>query len=144
MATVRNILQHKGGNVVTCTPQETVLRAARVMNEHGIGALVVVEGGKVTGIFTERDIMRRVVAAGLDPAATAVQDVMTQPVISCAPDTPIDECRAIVTARRVRHLPVVEEGMLRGIVTSGDVLAQQLREQQEALDYLNSWAYGGR
>jgi CBS domain-containing protein len=144
MATVKNILEHKGANVITCGPQETVLQAARVMNEHGIGALVVVDGGKIVGIFTERDVMRRVVAAGSDPGATRVRDVMTQPVISCTPDTPVDECRAIVTARRIRHLPIVQDGTLCGIVTSGDVLAQQLREQQEALDYLNNWAYGGR
>jgi CBS domain-containing protein len=144
MARVRDILEHKGAHVMTCGPGDTALEAARVMNEHGIGALVVVAGGEVAGIFTERDILRRVVAAGRDPAATPVRDVMTQPVISCTPDTRVDECRAIITARRIRHLPIVWEGALRGIVTSGDVLAQQLREQQEALDYLHSWAYEGR
>jgi CBS domain-containing protein len=115
-----------------------------MMNEHGIGAVVVVDGKNVVGIFTERDVLRRVVAAGRDPGATTVRDVMTQPVISCTPDTTVDECRAIVTARRVRHLPIVQDGVLCGIVTSGDVLAQQLREQQEALEYLNSWTHDGR
>ena len=144
MARVRDILEHKGAEVITCGPQDSVLRAAHVMNEHGIGAVVVVEGTQLIGIFTERDVLRRVVAAGRDPAATLVRDVMTQPVISCTPDTRVDECRVIITARRVRHLPIVQEGALCGIVTSGDVLARQLKEQQEALEYLNSWTHDGR
>jgi len=144
MATVRSILEYKGGEVVTCGPDDTALHAARLMNEHGIGAVVVLDGGSVAGIFTERDLMRRVVAVERSPSGAILRDVMTTPVISCAPDTQVDECRAIFTVRRVRHLPIVEQGTLRGIVTSGDVLAQQLREQQEALDYLNSWTQEGR
>jgi CBS domain-containing protein len=144
MATVQKILDHKGATVVTCGPATTVLEAARLMNEHGIGGVVVVDGGQVVGIFTERDVMRRVVVAQHDPATTKLLDVMTTPVISCEPGTDIDECRAIVTARRVRHLPIIRDGKLLGLITSGDILAQQLREQQEALDYLNSWASGGR
>jgi CBS domain-containing protein len=144
MATVQKILDHKGATVVTCGPATTVLEAARLMNEHGIGGVVVVDGGQVVGIFTERDVMRRVVVAQHDPATTKLLDVMTTPVISCEPGTDIDECRAIVTARRVRHLPIIRDGKLLGLITSGDILAQQLREQQEALDYLNRWASGGR
>jgi CBS domain-containing protein len=89
-------------------------------------------------------VLRRVVAAQQDPSATRLLDVMTTPVLSCAPDTDVDECRAIITARRVRHLPVIADGRLLGLITSGDLLAHQLREQQDALDYLNSWASGGR
>ena len=144
MATVQKILDHKGAAVVTCAPTATVLDSARLMNQHGIGGVVVVDAGKVVGIFTERDVLRRVVAAQQDPATTRLLDVMTTPVISCEPGTQVDECRAIVTARRVRHLPVVQDGKLVGVITSGDILAHQLREQQEALDYLNSWASGGR
>jgi CBS domain-containing protein len=144
MATVRKILEHKGTHVVTCKPGDTVLESARLMNEHGIGGVVVVDGHRVVGIFTERDVLRRVVAAQQDPSATRLLDVMTTPVLSCAPDTDVDECRAIITARRVRHLPVIADGRLLGLITSGDLLAHQLREQQDALDYLNSWASGGR
>jgi len=144
MATVQKILDHKGAAVVTCPPTATVLESARIMNEHGIGSVVVVDGGQVVGIFTERDVLRRVVASQQDPATTRLLDVMTTPVISCEPGTDVHECRAIVTARRIRHLPVVQGGKLLGVITSGDILAQQLREQQEALDYLNSWASGGR
>jgi CBS domain-containing protein len=139
MATVRSILDHKGAAVVTCGPDDTVFESAALMNARGIGGVVVLDGDDVVGIFTERDVLRRVVAERRDPAATRVRDVMTSPVISCEPSTDLDECRAIVTARRVRHLPVIEAGMLRGLITSGDILAHQLREQQEAIAYLNSW-----
>jgi CBS domain-containing protein len=144
MATVQKILDHKGTAVVTCAPGDTVLESARLMNEHGIGGVLVVDGGKVIGVFTERDVLRRVVAAQQDPATTRLLEVMTTPVLSCRPDTDVDECRAIVTTRRVRHLPVIKDGRLLGVITSGDILAHQLREQQDALDYLNSWASGGR
>jgi len=144
MARVRNILEHKGTEVVTCGPGDTALHAAHLMNDHGIGAVVVVDGGRVVGIFSERDLMRRVVAAERDPATSVLRDVMTSPVITGTAEMLIDECRAIITARRIRHLPIAESGTLHGIVTSGDVLAHHLREQQEALDYLNSWAQDGR
>jgi len=144
MATARTILRHKGEEVITCGPAATVLEAAHVMNEHGIGSVVVTDGGKVVGVFTERDVLRRVVAEQQDPGTTKVRDVMTTPVITCGPDTRIDECRAVISARRIRHLPIVEGDKLVGIVTSGDIHAQHLREQQEAIDYLNSWANEGR
>jgi CBS domain-containing protein len=144
MATVPRILDVKGADVVTCGPEDTVLESARRMNEHGIGGVVVVDGGTVLGVFTERDVLRRVVAAQRDPAETRLREVMSAPVITCTPETQIDECRAIVTARRVRHLPVVKDDALCGLITSGDILAHQLREQQEAIDYLNSWVHDGR
>jgi CBS domain-containing protein len=105
---------------------------------------VVVAEREVVGVFTERDVLRRVVAQQLDPGTTKLRDVMTTPVITCGPDTRIDECRAVISARRIRHLPVVEGKKLVGIVTSGDIHAQHLREQQEAIDYLHSWANEGR
>ncbi|MDH4046044.1 MAG: CBS domain-containing protein [Gemmatimonadota bacterium] len=144
MATVQRILDVKGAEVVTCGPDDTVLDSARRMNEHGIGGVVVVDDGSVVGVFTERDVLRRVVAARRDPETTRLREVMSTPVITCALGTQIDECRAIVTARRVRHLPVVKDGALCGLITSGDILAHQLREQQEAIDYLNSWVHEGR
>lgn len=144
MATVQRILDVKGAEVVTSGPDDTVLDSARLMNEHGIGGVVIVDGGNVVGVFTERDVLRRVVGAQLDPGGTRLRDVMTAPVLTCTPDTQVDECRAIVTARRVRHLPVVKDGVLCGLITSGDILAHQLREQQEAIDYLNSWVHERR
>jgi len=137
MPTVQEILARKGSNVISVKPGETVLKAAELMSERGIGGLVVTEGGRLVGIFTERDILRRVVAPQRDPAATRVAEVMTTPVTACAPDTSVDECAAMMTAKRIRHLPVVADRGLAGMITIGDVLAFQVREQQATIDYMH-------
>jgi CBS domain-containing protein len=141
MPTVREILARKGPEVVSVPPSATVLEAARLMNERSIGGVPVLSGGMLAGIFTERDVLRRVVVAGRDPAATKVSEVMTAPVVTCASSTRIDECAALMTARRIRHLPVVDEGALAGIVTIGDILAFQVLDQQTTIDYMNSLVY---
>jgi CBS domain-containing protein len=141
MATVHDILHRKGRDVITIDAGATVLQAARRMNDRGIGGLVVMEGTRLVGMFTERDVLRRVVADGRDPARTAVRDVMTAPVLRCGPDAPLDECRALMTDRRIRHLPVVEQDELRGLITTGDLLAQQVLEQQEKIEFLNSYVF---
>jgi CBS domain-containing protein len=141
MATVQDILAKKGGNIISVTPQETVLRAAQLMSERGIGGLVVTDGGRLAGIFTERDILRRVVAQRLDPAVARVAEVMTAPVTACAPDTPIDQCAALMTAKRIRHLPVITERGLAGVITIGDVLAFRVTEQQETIDYMHHFMF---
>src|SRR5436309_1385471 len=102
MATVRDMLAKKGSDVITIAPSETVLRAAELMNDRGIGGLVVAERGRPVGIFTERDILRRVVAQQRDPTTTRVADAMTSPVIACAPETSVEECAAMMTAKRIR------------------------------------------
>ena len=144
MATVRDILSRKGTDVVSVSPTATVLEAARRMNERSIGGVVVLADGVLAGIFTERDVLRRVVGAGRDPAATAVSEVMTAPVVTCASSTSIDECAALMTARRIRHLPVMDQGALVGIVTIGDILAFQVLDQQTTIDYMNSLVYDPR
>lgn len=141
MATVRDILAKKGSSVTSIAPNETVLRAAELMGERGIGGLVVKSGGRLAGIFTERDILRRVVAQRLDPATTPVAAVMTAPVTACAPDTPLDECAAMMTAKRIRHLPVVTGRDLIGVITIGDVLAFQVTEQQATIDYMHHFMF---
>jgi len=141
MATVQDILAKKGGNIISVPPQETVLRAAQLMNERGIGGLVVTDGGRLAGIFTERDILRRVVAQRLDPAVARVADVMTAPVTACAPNTPVDECAALMTAKRIRHLPVVTDRGLAGVITIGDVMAFQVSEQQATIDYMHHFMF---
>ncbi len=141
MPTVREILVRKGSDVVSVPPSATVLEAAHLMNERSIGGVPVLSDGALAGIFTERDVLRRVVVAGRDPAATAVAEVMTAPVVTCGSGTGIEECAALMTARRIRHLPVVDEGALAGIVTIGDILAFQVLEQQTTIDYMNSLVY---
>jgi CBS domain-containing protein len=144
MSTVSAVLARKGTGVVPIASTETVLTAATLMNERSIGGLVVADGNRVIGIFTERDILRRVVAAKKDPATTTVREVMTHPVAVCRPDTTVDECRAVMTSKRIRHLPVVDESGLCGIVTIGDLLVQQAGEHAATIEYLESYIYGGR
>ncbi len=134
---VKDILAKKGAFVASIGRDHSVLEAAREMNARRIGALVVTDGDNVVGIFTERDVMTRVVALQLDPGATKVEQVMTCPVACCRPDSPLAECREVMTSRRIRHLPVVENNKLVGIVTSGDVLAKEVVEQQERIDGLH-------
>ncbi len=144
MDTVRDILARKGSDVVSVSPDVTVLEAARLMNTRGIGSVLVLEAGKPVGIFTERDVLRRVVAEQRDPFTTAVREVMTTSLITCRPDSSIAECAAVVTHRRIRHLPVLGPDGLCGLITSGDVLAYQLAEQEVTLKHLSSYFYDGR
>lgn len=141
MTKVKDILGGKGRDVVSMVADESVLNAARLMNERGIGGVVVTDGGDVAGIFTERDVLRRVVAEQRDPATTQLRDVMTRPVITCRPEAGIDECVVLITQKRVRHLPVVDDDGLCGIITSGDILAYQVREQRDTIDFLNSYVF---
>ena len=141
MATVRDILAKKGSDVITVMSGETVLRAAQLMSDRGIGGLVVAERGRPVGMFTERDILRRVVAQRHDPATTKVVDAMTSPVIACAPDTSVEECAAMMTEKRIRHLPVVDENRLAGVITIGDVLAFRVVEQQTTIEYMHHFMF---
>lgn len=141
MGTVKDILAKKGQSVVSLEADEPVVHAARLMNERGIGGIVVMEGDHMVGVFTERDILRRVVAERRDPAATQLRDVMTTPVIYCPPDAKLDELTALMTEERIRHLPVMDEGKLCGIITTGDILAFQVREQAFHIEHLHKYVY---
>jgi CBS domain-containing protein len=141
MPTVSDILGRKGREVVSIAADDSVLDAAQLMNRRGIGGLVVLEQGKLAGIFTERDVLRRVVAERRDPVRTPIRSVMSSPVYTCAPDQTLDDCIALITERRVRHVPVVDDSGLCGIITSGDILAQQMREQQDTIHYLSSYVF---
>lgn len=144
MPAVRDLLARKGAAVTTIAPDATVLDAARLMNDRGIGGLVVVADGRIAGVFTERDILRRIVAAQRDPAATRVRDVMTTDVITCSPDTRLEECGLVMTQRRIRHLPVVGDGGVAGMVTIGDLLAHEVVESRETIDHLQSYVFDTR
>lgn len=144
MATLRDLLARKGSRVISIRPDATVLEAALLMNESGIGGLVVLDGGTLAGVVTERDMMRRVIAQRRDPAATEVRAVMTSPVVTCAPGTTVEEAAAVMTNRRIRHLPVQEGGRLVGLITIGDLLAFQVAEQQATIQYMSSYIFDTR
>ena len=141
MPAVNAILERKGQEVVSLVAEESVLNAARLMNERGIGGVVVTEGGKMVGIFTERDVLRRVVAEQRDPATTSVGEVMTSPVVTCKSDTKLDDCRAVMTNKRIRHLPVFDDSGVAGIVTIGDLMAFQVTDQEATIEHLNSYIF---
>ncbi len=142
MPKVRDLLKRKGSDVVTIDLEATVLDAAKKMNERRIGAVVVMQDEKIVGIFTERDVMNRVVAPLRDPAATRVRDVMTAKVAFCTPETPLEECRTAMTRHKIRHLPVVEDNKLAGLLSSGDLLARELAAQDETIRYLHEYMQG--
>ena len=130
MPTAGALLDRKGREVATIRPEHSVLEAARVMNDKRIGSLVVVDGrGRVVGILSERDILTRVVAMGRSPERTSVRTVMTEDVIVCDEDTALDELRAIMRQRRIRHIPIVDHDILTGMISIGDLNA----ETREAL-----------
>ena len=142
MPTAQTILDRKGGDVETIDKNATVLDAARHMNDKRIGALIVVGGEKVLGIFTERDLLMRVVAKQLDPAQTPVHSVMTTPMACCTRETKLTKCKAVMTEKKIRHLPVVEDGRLYGMISSGDVLAHESEDKDTTIDYLSDYLYG--
>jgi CBS domain-containing protein len=143
MPTVRELIARKptDGSVVAVAGTDTVLAAANLMNDRGIGGVVVLEAGRLAGIFTERDVMRRVVAERRDPETTTVREVMTAPVLTVTPETTMDEVRQLITERRIRHLPVVGAEGLVGVVTIGDVLAWEVAEQRFTIQHLENYVY---
>ncbi len=144
MPTVNDILATKGSTVEQIHETATVLEATRLMNQERIGALVVHTGDEsISGIFTERDVLTRVVADQRDPQTTTVQEVMTAEVICCNLDTKLDDVRSIMKTRRIRHLPVVDgEGRIRGMVSIGDINAHLAREDAVAVHFLHEYIYG--
>jgi CBS domain-containing protein len=145
MAVVRDLLNRKGTNIVSVAPSATVLEAARLMNDRSVGGVLVVDdAGSLLGIFTERDILRRVVAAGLPPDSTRVSDVFTRDVVTTSPDTSVDDCGALMSSRRVRHLPVIDGTGLHGVVTIGDLLAHRVSEHETTIQHLNSYVFDMR
>jgi len=141
MALVREILEKKGSQVWTIGTGATTLQAALLMNEHKIGGLVVIDQGRVAGMFTERDLLRTV-AQGRDPARTSVGDMMTAEVVCCSPQTPLDEAKSAMKNRRVRHLPAVEGDCLLGVISIGDLNAYETADHQQTIFLLNEYLYG--
>jgi len=142
MSFVRDVLAVKGNQVVSISFDATVRQAAELMNDHHVGALVVLEPDQVAGIFTERDVLRRVVAPGLNPNATIVGKVMSEPVICVHDDTPLDDVRALFRDRKIRHLPVIDDrGRLLGMLSIGDLNAHRLDKQETTIHYLEQYLY---
>ena len=149
--TVSDLLRGKGRAELACVPSDaTVLEATRIMNEWGIGCVLVTRGdsggsdsgGALAGIFTERDVLRRVVALGFPPEGTAVADVMTVDVVCCPPEMPVDQLGEIMRSRRIRHVPVVDaDERLVGLVSIGDVNAYRFSRCEVALHQVEEYVF---
>jgi CBS domain-containing protein len=145
MSTVAELLEKKEQTLLSIEPTASVMDAANLMNEHRVGALLVVnaECDQLEGIFTERDILRRIVGKKKDPERTAVGEVMTTEVACCQPDITVEAARLIFRDKRVRHLPVVDEnGKPLGVVSIGDANAWAMDNQQAEIHYLQEYLYG--
>ena len=139
MGQVSTILNEKGRAVLQIEAAEPVLEAARLMVERNVGSLLVTEGGETVGIVTERDYLRRVAAEELDGRKTSVREIMSAPLVVVTPQTSVDEFMALMTDRRIRHLPVVDEGNIAGLVSIGDVVRFQSREQSFEIQFLQDY-----
>jgi CBS domain-containing protein len=142
MARVSDILAAKGESVHRAGPGTSAYDAIAIMVKHGVGSLLVTEGDSIRGIFTERDYLRRVLLSGLDGRATPVQDVMTRDLVAVEPARPVEDCMAIMTQRRIRHLPVVANGALAGIISIGDLVKYVSREREVEVRYLTEYITG--
>jgi CBS domain-containing protein len=141
---VETILRDKGDWVATIRPDATIAAAIDMLNRERVGALVVSEdGGEVAGVLSERDIVRALGRHGEDLLSRAVEDIMTRDVITCEPGDTVGELMSEMTNRRIRHLPVVVEGRLRGIVSIGDVVKNRLDEVEFEASSLRSFIAGG-
>ncbi|HEY2041694.1 MAG TPA: CBS domain-containing protein [Jatrophihabitans sp.] len=140
---ISDLLRHKGPSVITIRPNEPVSALIASLAEHAIGALVVVDGDDIVGIVSERDVVRRLNDLGADILAESVSDLMTAEVISAKPDDPVDQIAGLMTDRRIRHMPVVSNGSLAGIVTIGDVVAARIRQLEQDRGQLESYITRG-
>ena len=140
VSTVGEILGQKGREVISIARGATVFEAVKAMVEANVGAVLVSgDGAEIAGIFTERDYLRRIAVEGRTSRETLVQDVMSSPVVVVTPETPVEEAMAVMTDRRIRHTPVVEDGRVVGLVSIGDLVKFQSRQQSFQIQYLTDY-----
>ena len=143
MSKVSEILGDKGGRVLSIEAGSSVFEAVQEMVEANVGSLLVTDGGDIVGIVTERDYLRRVTLEGRTDKETAVGEIMSAPLVVVTRDTDIDECMAVMTDRRIRHLPVVEGGDVVGVVSIGDIVKFKSKQQSFEIQYLTDYITAG-
>jgi CBS domain-containing protein len=139
MNQLAEILAEKGHGVLQIDADASVYEAVEKMVEASVGSLLVTEGGQISGIITERDYLRRVALEGRADKETAVRTIMSSPLIVVTPQTTVDQCMALMTDRRMRHLPVVEDGEVIGIVSIGDIVKYKSKQQSVEIQYLHEY-----
>jgi signal-transduction protein with cAMP-binding, CBS, and nucleotidyltransferase domain len=135
---IAEIIEEKGGEVLEIDAEASVLEAVRRMVKMNVGSLLVTDGGEVTGIVTERDYLRRVTLEDRTHEAP-VREIMSSPLIVVTPESTVDECMALMTDRRIRHVPVVEEGKVVGLVSIGDLVKFRSKQQTFQIQFLNDY-----
>ena len=139
MAKARELLEAKGNAVYAIGPEEPVLAAVELMADKGIGAVLVMRGDELVGILSERDYARNVVLKGRSSAETCVWEIMSAPVVTVSCDDTVNTCMMVMTERRLRHLPVVKEGKVVGVLSIGDLVKQVIEEQQQEIATLQRY-----
>ena len=142
MTTIAQLLKTKGDQIWSVEPKATIFEALEIMSEKGIGALLVMEDGKLKGIFSERDYARKVILKGKSSKETPVGELMTKKVFYIDPQKTTNDCMAMMTAKRIRHVPVIEDNQVMGIVTIGDVVNQIISEQEVTINHLENYITG--
>jgi CBS domain-containing protein len=141
MTRVRQLLERKGSAIFSVEPEDPVLEAIRLMADRHVGALLVMKGGELAGIVSERDYARKVILLGRSSSATPVWQIMSSPVHTVSPDQSLDDCMRLMTERRVRHLPVVERGKVVGVLSIGDLVKAVIEEQRQTIEQLEDYIH---
>jgi CBS domain-containing protein len=141
MKTVKQLLEGKGREVHTIGPDARVIDALKLMAEKDVGALIVIEGSRIAGVISERDYARKVILHGKSSQDIAVRDIMTGKVVTVQPRHTVEECMALMTSKRIRHLPVVEGERLAGVLSIGDLVKEVIAEQEATIRQLESYIH---
>ncbi len=142
MKLVKHVLDSKGHDVLSISPTESVFDAIKLMADKGIGALIVMDGDALAGIVTERDYARKVILKGRSSHETPVEDIMTAGVFTTSADQTVDSCMNVMTNKRIRHLPVVDDGKVTGMVSIGDLVKAIIADQKEEIEQLEHYISG--
>ena len=142
MKLVKHLLDNKGTEIISITEDASVLDAIKLMAERSVGSLLVMDGDVMKGIVTERDYARKVIVKGRSSKSTKVSEIMTSDVVVAKPDQTVNECMTVMTERRIRHLPVVEDGAVVGLISIGDLVQAIIADQQEEIEQLEHYISG--
>ena len=141
MKTVNEILQAKSSKLLSIAPDASVLDALKLMAEREVGALVVLDGAQLAGIFSERDYARKVILFGKSSKDTAVSEIMTRKVVCVRPEQSVEDCMALMTDKRIRHLPVLQGNTVIGVISIGDVVKEVISEQRFMIEQLEHYIH---